>query len=72
MSCLKHSCLPTADHLKCKGENGIASSQGTLCSGPRTLNILLSLIVYAYSHTLPQGTHRFISSWTSFEFAKVQ
>lgn len=72
MSCLKHPCLPTAGHLKFKGEKGIASSQGTLCSGLWALNILLGLIVYACSHSFLQGAHRFISSWSSFEFAKVQ
>lgn len=59
MSCLKHSCLPVADHWKGKGENGIVSSQGILCSGQWALNVLLGLAVYA-------------CSWASFEFTKAQ
>lgn len=72
MSCLKHSCLPAADHWKGKGENGIVSSQGILCSGQWALIVLLGLAVYACSHSFLQGIHRFLSSWASFEFTKVQ
>lgn len=60
MSCLKHSCLLTADDWKFKGENWVVSSQGALCSRPQSPGHLLEFISLCLPSELPWGTcHRF-------------
>lgn len=59
MSCLKHSCLLTADHWQFRGENWVVSSQGALCSRPTGSGHPLRSIPLCLPHSCPRGTcHR--------------
>lgn len=72
MSCLKHSCLLTADDWKFKGENWIVSSQGVLCSRPESSGHPLGFISLCLPSQLPLGRMPHSSSCTVLGFAKIQ